>query len=564
MSTIDKITLTTASTSDEIKNQFNLVNSLVEEESLKDVQVKKTISEEELRKYTEEFSPYPFFLYAYINRASDISLTPYPFANGKYNDNTRVSFRIDGVWSDEFQFNRELHYQYVNAIKNWGIKWSGNAKTENQKIPQDWKWILYILDQNKEIEKLIQLRLAFAPQHITNSKNVPLEKVVIRLLDNEWNPPLEKAWFNLFDFAKLKKLETLKKWLILISWPTWSWKSSTLFWYIDKINDRTRNIYTLENPVEFDVPWISQIDVLPVEDISDSDDQTLNFWRAEEFLMRAAPDVILVWEIRSYKTAKTASSLAWTWHISIWTIHTNTAIQTLDRLFGFKSKDWDSLDKISLIDSLEYVSAQMLSPKLCDHCKIKVKDLPNYLNTWDIVIDQLNRELLTSIEVQTSLVKKNLQRKNIVKILWDRTKDEQIQEWINESYVENYCGCEKCTMRKIDSSWKLMPPGWRVWRKWRVMLNEALWFDNYLKNLLLSEKYSSTQILEILLDQRPMLPKEDSNSLKTHDQYFTTLYQDALMKAILPLGLLQKIVPWATTANTISILDAKRYWYKEI
>lgn len=562
---LDKINLTIDSSSEDIKKAFKISNDILESENLKNIQIKKTISEEELIKYTEDFSPYPFFLYAYLNKASDISFTPYPFANWKYNDNTRVSFRIDGTWSDEFEFSRELHYQYINAIKNWWIKWSWNAKTENQKIPQDWKWILYILNKNKEIVKLIQLRFAFIPQHVTNSKNIPLEKCVVRLLDSEGNPSLESAGFNLFDYEKLKKLEGLKKWLVLISWPTGSWKSSTLFWYIEKINDRTRNIYTLENPVEFDVPWISQIDVLPIEDIPDDDDQTLNFTRAEWFLMRWAPDVILVWEIRSYQTAKTAIGLAGTWHICLWTLHTNSALHTLDRLFWFKSKDWDKLDKISIIDTLEYVSAQMLSPKLCPHCRIKVKDLPKYLNTPDPIINTLNQELLSSINIQRTLVKKNLQRKNIVKILWSsRTTDEQLDIWINESYVPNYNGCKECTMRKRDEAWNLLPPGGRVGYKGRIMINETIWFDNYIKNLLLSEKYSNTQILEILLDKRPDLPPEDNNSIKTNEQHYLTLYQDALLKAILPFDLLKKIVPGLEIEGPISILDAKKYWYKEI
>lgn len=561
---LDKITLTKESSSEDIKEKFKYENSLIESDVLKNVSVKKTISEEELKKYTEEFSPYPIFLYAYLQGASDIDFVAYPFANWKYNDNTRVRLKIDWAWSEEFEFHREVHNQYINALKNWAIKWSWNAKTENQKMPQDGKWILHILNNNKEIEKTIQLRLAFAPQHFTDSKWTPLENCVIRLLDNQWNPKLEEAWFNLFDFEKVKKLQSLKKWLILISWPTWSWKSSTLFWFIDKINDWTRNIFTLENPVEFDVPGIKQFDVQPIEDISDDDEVTFNFTRSESFLMRAAPDVILVWEMRSYQTAKTAINMWLTWHLVLWTLHTNSAIDTLQRLFSFKSKDWDKLDKLSIIDSLEYVSAQMLSPKLCPHCKIKVKELSKYTKTSDTLLNEKNEELLEEINVQRYLAKKNLLRNNIKLILWTKNLSEElIDAWIDESYVVNYSWCDKCTVRKKDEHWILLPPGERVGRKWRLMINETIWFDNYLKNLLISDKYSMSQISKILIDERPLLVTSDTNSIKNKEQHFLTLYQDWLFKSILPQKYVDKLVPWAK-ANSLSILDAKKYWFKEI
>jgi len=558
-----KINLHTSSDKESIKKQFDLDNKILEEELLSEKKEKNEVPKEELKKYSESFSPYPFFLFWYIYWASDICITAFP--DNEEDDRSHVSFNIDWIWSDEFFIEKELHNQYINAIKNWAIKWSWNAKTENQKIPQDWKGVLYIINKDKKIDKRIQLRLAFAPQHITDSRNTPLEECVIRLLDNKWNLPLEKAGFNIFDYHKLKKLQSFKKWLILISWPTWSWKSSTLFWYIDKVNNRTKHIITLENPVEFDVPWITQMDIIPNEDIPDTDEVTMNFTRMEQYLMRAAPNVILMWEIRSYHTAKSASNLAWTWHVVLGTLHTNSAIQTLDRLMWFKSKTGDWLDQNAIIENLEYVSAQMLSPRLCPHCKIKVKNLKQVIDSEkDILIKDLYKEEYENILTQKKLVIKYMTKSNVVKILWSKfTSLENIEKLIEESYIKSFYWCDKCNERKKRSDWTYLPPNDRVWIKWRRMINESIWFDSYISKLALDPNTTKNDILSNLLDIRPKLKQWEYWAIVDKEQHFTTLYQDWLFKALLSQNAIDKIIPW-TDSQEISILDAKKFWYKEL
>lgn len=617
----DRLELTVNSTPEEIKEYFNKEYKELEDSLPNFENKKQQIDEEEMIKYVEEFSPYPFFLYAYVNWASDITFTAYPADSSEKEDHisddkTRVSFKIDWYWFTVFEINRELHNQYINAIKNWALKWSWNTKTENQKISQDGKWILHIINKDKEIEKTIQLRLAFAPQHISDSKWTPLECCVIRLLDNKWNPDLEHAWFNKYDYAKLMRLPTLKKGLVVISWPTWSWKSSTLFWYIDKINDGTRNIFTLENPVEFDVPWVKQIEVSPIEDIPDDDEVTQNFTRTSSFLMRAAPDVILMWETRSYYTAKTSVEMANTWHITLTTLHTNSAISTLDRLFWFKSKQGDWIDRYALVDSLEYVSAQMLSPKLCKHCKIKVKDLRVKVKEMFSIIQKeyfqkaLEKKrsdlekrgqseekiqealkkgvskddilyvfkedtpdeyfvytewvkMLEDVDTQTPLVIRELSRPNIQKIFGPQhLTEELIKSYVENSYLPNLYWCEHCTLKQEGEK-----PKGSVWFKSRVMINETLSFDNYIRNCFTSNEMSNSDILRTLLEIRPKLPATSPDALVRPDQYFITLYQDALFKAVLPANLVQAIIPQykeTNESNTISILDAKKNWFKEI
>lgn len=568
-----KIPLTNISTNDDIQRVFETDNSELERVAQSRIQKVNMLDEDEIKKYTEEYSPYPFFLYGYLNKASDMKIIAMPFANGKkwVDDRSCVLFKVDDSWEVTFKFNRELHTQYINAIKNWSIKWSGNTKTENQRIPQDGQWRFYIFDSNKNVEKIVGLRLAFAPQHVKDSRNIPLETCVIRFSDQEGRKRLEDSGFNIYDLEKLKKLEELKKGLIIISGPTGSGKSSTLFGFLDKVNDWTRSIYTLENPVEYDVPGISQFDIQPIEDIPDNDEVTNNFTRSESFLMRWAPDIILVWESRSYQTAKSSVVFANTWHIAFTTLHTNSSIQSLDRLFGFKSKDGDKLDKFNTIESLEYISAQMLSPRLCPHCKIKVKELRQRLNTWDIELDKRNQALINDVDAQKPLIKQEMKRSNIKVILGEKfCSDPVLEQLIEESYLPNLTGCEHCSWRKqkVDpNTWNvILVPTRRTGFKGRLLLNETILFDNYIKTML-SDGKTNNQVLKHLLNERPLIPQGTIWALNPEqpERVFLTMYQDALIKALAPSNFIEKLVPSLGKSNgIISVLDAKKFGYSEV
>jgi len=555
---LEKMKLTLWQTNEEIKNNFEQKRK---ENEIDVSKVEKNpidrIDPEEFKKYSESFSPYPFFLYAYKNWASDLKFLAIP------NGNTKVQMKIDWIWSNEFEFHQEKHILYVNATKNWLVKGSWNVNTENQRIPQDWKWVFHVLKWDKTLEKTIQLRAAFAPQHISDKYQNPLESVVIRLLWWAVKLLLENSWFSKYDYEKITSLKYMKKWLILISWPTGSWKSTTLFSFIHQLNDWTKNIYTLENPVEFDVPWITQLDVQPIEDIPDNDEITFNFERWKKFLMRWAWDAILVWEIRDYTTALTAVQMADTWHITLWTLHTKSAIATISRYLWFESwgKNSKSIERVSLIELLQYVSAQMLPPKLCPHCKIKVKDIPLdskwKVNTWNSVFDKVYLDMLHELSAQNKIIKKEFLHNNIKKILpWINEKT--IDALIQNSCLPNLKGCNKCNINKNES---VINP--RSWYKGVQMINESLIFDSYVTDLLLDDNFKKENLLDNLLNVRPLLPSNDKNSIKEKKQFFFTMYQDALFKALLPLSNLKNVMWNVDNANVISLLDAKIHWYIE-
>lgn len=545
---LDKIKINLNSSNEEIKKHFLEIKK--ENELDKDTREQNDLSripKEEFKKYSETFSPYPFLMFAYNNWASDIQF----LATDK---ETEIRFKIDWIWSTEFKIHRDNHILYVNALKNWLVKWSWNVSPENQKIPQDWKWIFYILkkENNHEVllEKTIQLRFASAPQQYTDSNWSILETIVVRLLWGTKLIKLEDSWFSYFDLEKLRTLRNLKKWLILISWPTGSWKSTTLFNYIHWVNDWTKNIITFENPIEFDVPGVVQLDIKPIEDISDDDEITFNFERWKNFAMRAAPNVALVWEIRNFQTALAWVQLSSTWHITLATLHTNSTISTISRYIWFKDKKWNSIDKFDFISLLKYVSAQMLSPKLCPHCKIKVKDIQT--NTWNELYDFEYKEMAKEIKIQKTIVKREILKPN-VKMLLNGINEETVDKLIENSYLPNLHWCKHCTLSEEN---KIHP---RAWRKWVVMLNESLIFDEYVLDILMNSKeISEKEVLQKITEERPLLPKEHPHAIKEKSQFFFTLYQDALLKALLPINNLKGIME-TKESNLISILDAKEF-----
>lgn len=154
--------------------------------------------------------------------------------------------------------------------------------------------------------------------------------VVLRKINSE-ALPLDMLFFD--DIANSIKKNVLwqKSWLFLVTWPTWSWKSTTLVAMIDYLNkNRTEHIITIEDPVEFVFKWenciVSQREVWH---------DTWAFKNALRAAMREDPDIILVWEIRDKETAEAVLNLAETWHLVFSTLHTSSASWTINRYISF-------------------------------------------------------------------------------------------------------------------------------------------------------------------------------------------------------------------------------------
>jgi len=276
------------------------------------------------------------FLNAIKLRASDIHIEP----NEK---DINIRFRID--WNFINYKNLDLKYKDSIIAR---IKIMSYLRIDEHRLPQDWK-IAYKLFWWKQLD----MRISVIP-------TIYWEKTVIRLLKKDSLPPeLKDIWIMPYNMVKLKKHLQDNYGMILAVWPTGSGKSTTLFSLLSQFNPKEKNISTLEDPVEYRIPWVNHTQINPAIDFT--------FARWLRSLLRQDPDIIMVWEIRDEETAKLAVEASITWHIVFSTIHTNSATHTIQRLVNL----W--VDPLLITSSLRMIISQRLARKLCPHCKVKYK-----------------------------------------------------------------------------------------------------------------------------------------------------------------------------------------------
>ena len=179
--------------------------------------------------------------------------------------------------------------------------------------------------------------------------------IVIRKISPNIKTLEEMMFSNLADSIK-KYILTAKKWLFLVTGPTWSWKSTSIVTMLEHINkNRTENIMTIEDPIEYifksDKCIISQREV---------GHDTWSFKNALRAVMREDPDIIFVWEIRDSETAETVLSLAESWHLVFSTLHTGSASHTLGRFLSFFPSNMQAGVSDRLSDILLWIQSQML------------------------------------------------------------------------------------------------------------------------------------------------------------------------------------------------------------
>ncbi len=255
----------------------------------------------------------------------------------------RVRLRID--------WNFIKYKDFPIGEKDWfiaRIKIMSYLRIDEHRLPQDWK-INYKLYAGKSVD----LRVSIIP-------TIYGEKCVIRILKKDDKPPeLKDLWILPYNMVTIKKHLKDNFWMILAVWPTWSWKSTTLFSLLSQFNPEENNISTLEDPVEYRINWVNHTQINPI----------INFTFANwlRSLLRQDPDIIMVWEIRDEETAKLAIEASITGHIVFSTLHTNSAAHTIQRLINL----W--IDPLLITSSLRFIVSQRLWRKLCVNCKIWYK-----------------------------------------------------------------------------------------------------------------------------------------------------------------------------------------------
>jgi type IV pilus assembly protein PilB len=265
------------------------------------------------------------------DRASDIHVEP-------TETDLRIRFRIDGVLHEVMRSPRSIQAGVISRLKVMA-----DINIAERRIPQDGRITMKVNGRG------IDLRVATLP-------TVYGEKVVMRILDKG------QAVLKLEDLGFLP--ETLSRFeqsyrkpygTILVTGPTGSGKSTTLYATLNLLNEPHRNIITVEDPVEYRLPGINQVQIHPKAG--------LTFAGALRSILRADPDIVLVGEIRDKETAVIGIEAALTGHLVLSTLHTNDAASTPMRLVEM------GVEPFLVTSALDAVVAQRLARKLCDKCK---------------------------------------------------------------------------------------------------------------------------------------------------------------------------------------------------
>ncbi len=273
--------------------------------------------------------------------ASDIHIEP-------LEADSLVRFRIDGMLHDILHFSKSMHSQIISRIKVMA-----NLRTDEHSSPQDGKMRIIHDDQP------VDIRISIIPM-------VEGEKVVMRLLVSH---------YRLFSFADLGMNESAVAkitsamhrayGMILSTGPTGSGKTTSIYAMLQLLNVREKNITTIEDPVEYRMKGVNQIQV--------NTKTNLTFANGLRSILRQDPNIVFVGEIRDAETAGIAINAALTGHLVVSTLHTNDAATTLPRLMDM------NVEPFLVASSVSLIVAQRLVRKICDYCRVSTVIIENEL-----------------------------------------------------------------------------------------------------------------------------------------------------------------------------------------
>jgi len=296
-------------------------------------------------------------LEAYTNRASDIHIEP-------LESKVRVRFRSDGVLQEMQSPPRRLHSAIISRLKIM----SRTMSIAERRLPQDGRIQIRLGD------KSVDLRVSTVP-------TVHGESVVMRILDKtSLMLGLPDLGFLSDDQAKFEKCINLPDGIILVTGPTGSGKTTTLYGCLNYMNKPDRKLITVEDPVEYQMNGINQVPV--------NSSIGMTFPAALRSILRQAPNIIMIGEIRDLETASIAVNASLTGHLVLSTLHTNDAPSAVARLIDVGIKPF------LVSSSVRAVIAQRLVRKLCPHCKA-----PGELSEYDMHALHIEPSMLTQSSV---------------------------------------------------------------------------------------------------------------------------------------------------------------------
>ena len=263
--------------------------------------------------------------------ASDIHIEPYEF-------NMIVRFRVDGILHEVLQPPRAVAPILVSRIKVMA-----HLDIAEKRLPQDGRISLRINN------RAVDVRVSTLPSNHG-------ERVVLRLLDKQaGRMSLEHLGMEPNAARNLEEIIQKPHGIIMVTGPTGSGKTTTLYAALTKLNNRTRNIVTVEDPIEYNLEGVGQTQVNNKVDMT--------FARGLRAILRQDPDVVMIGEIRDLETSQIAVQASLTGHMVLSTLHTNTAIGAITRLRDM------GIEPFLLASSLVGILAQRLVRKLCPHCR---------------------------------------------------------------------------------------------------------------------------------------------------------------------------------------------------
>ncbi len=270
---------------------------------------------------------------AFESRASDIHIDP-------EENQIRVRFRIDGVLHDNFTFPKAVHSEIVTRIKILS-----GLRTDEHQAAQDGRFKLVIPDHGR-----IDVRISIAPTYYG-------ENCVMRLLgEQSVDFSLESLGYSKINLEKINHAIKRPYGMILATGPTGSGKTTSLYAILTKLNTKDVSIITIEDPIEYSIQGIDQIQV--------NTRTALTFAQGLRFILRQDPNIIMVGEIRDNETANIAVNAAMTGHLMLSTLHTNDAATTLPRLLDMGAEPF------LIASTINIAIGQRLVRTICPDCKV--------------------------------------------------------------------------------------------------------------------------------------------------------------------------------------------------
>jgi len=281
--------------------------------------------------------------FAMKSMASDIHIEP-------LEDKTRVRYRIDGILHEKLLLPKDVHDAVISRIKILA-----GMKIDEKRVPQDGRFSF------RSDEREVDLRVSTLP-------SAHGEKIVMRLLQKGQNvPDLSELGFRGRAIKNVEDAIKATHGVVLVTGPTGSGKTTTLYSLLHKINTTKVNIITLEDPIEYEMAGVNQVQINP--------QAGLTFASGLRSILRQDPNIIMVGEVRDSETAELTINAALTGHLVFSTLHTNSAAGALPRLIDM------GVEPFLLASVINLIIAQRVVRKICSSCKESYHPSPEIINS---------------------------------------------------------------------------------------------------------------------------------------------------------------------------------------